>query len=470
MNTIRIKAYIYILPLIVAVSAVGGFLSVFETRTALSRLSNRHLTYKAEQLRDFINNEWQMVESLNLTDTETYRDAERESFVTYAYSILRSETESVFIFDASGALVRRVGGTGGFGPELGRLGASVWPPLAIGWFERSLFGENRVGIAFRFEPFGWTIAVSELHSRYFGDINTILRDHFVVLIGAIILTALLLAVYLRVIISPLERLSASIGTLISTRDFSRRLPSGNRDEIGAVSDRFNELLVKVEEQRRDLVSSAAMEREANEVSRQRESETLFLLGRISEYNDEETGAHLVRIGRLSAVFSRLLGQDEGMQDLIEKSAPLHDLGKIRVPQSILQKPAKLTPDEFEIMKLHSEYGYELLKDCKSRYLLEGAEIAWTHHERWDGEGYPRGLKGEDIPLSGRIVSIVDVYDALVSVRPYKEPWTNERALAYIQEERGLRFDPRLVDLFTGHLSLFLQSPTFPEYGNDQTTG
>ncbi len=462
MNGIRFNTYVSILPLVFVAVVAGGFLSFFETREALTRMSNRHLAYKAEQLRDYINNEWDTLESLKLSDDAAYRAAERESFVTYAYSVLRTSSEAIYIFDADGNLSERIGGTGAAAESLSYPGeTALSPPLTPGWFERTLFGENRVGIAFLFEPFGWTIAISELRSLYFGDVNLVFRDHIVVLIVAVVLAALLLAAYLQVIIAPLERLTRNIERIIATGDFSLRLLNDSRDEIGVLSDRFNSLLTLVEDQKGGLIASAATERLANAITQQREAETLLLLGHISEYNDEETGAHLFRLGTLSATFSRLLGHDQENQDLMSKSAPLHDIGKIGVPQALLRKPAKLTDEEYEVMKRHCEYGYDLLKDCRSRYLLEGAVIAWTHHEHWDGEGYPRGLAGEDIPLSGRIVSIVDVYDALVSDRPYKSAWTDEEALSFIKSQRGKKFDPALVDIFVDHFEEFRTDPTGP---------
>ena len=133
---------------------------------------------------------------------------------------------------------------------------------------------------------------------------------------------------------------------------------------------------------------------------------------------------------------------------------MHDIGKLAVPESILLKPGKLSAEESEKMKAHTTFGHELLKDARSIFLIEGAKIALTHHEKWDGSGYPAGLKGEDIPLSGRIVSIVDVFDALTSSRPYKQAWSFESVRDYIAEQRGKHFDPRLADLVLENFSAF----------------
>lgn len=229
------------------------------------------------------------------------------------------------------------------------------------------------------------------------------------------------------------------------------------DEIGGLALRFNGMVSALERQNHELTEANRAESLAHETAIQREVETLFLLGRISDYNDEKTGAHLKRIGELSALFARLLGQDPVEEELLLNSSPLHDIGKIAIPEAILLKPGKLSPEEFTIIKTHTVLGYELLRDSQSRYLALGAMIAHTHHERWDGSGYPRGIAGPAIPLAGRIVSIVDVFDALVSDRPYKPAWTREAALEFIISQGGRQFDPDLVEIFQSHIGEFGQT-------------
>ncbi|MBT4286877.1 MAG: HD domain-containing protein, partial [Deltaproteobacteria bacterium] len=138
------------------------------------------------------------------------------------------------------------------------------------------------------------------------------------------------------------------------------------------------------------------------------------------------------------------------------AATMHDVGKIGIPDSVLLKPGKLTSEEFDTMKAHSSLGSKLLSGIQSKLLRMAAKIAITHHEKWDGTGYPNGLAGEDIPLEGRIAGIVDVFDALVSSRPYKKPWSVDEAIELIKNEKGKHFDPRLVDLFIENLSEILE--------------
>lgn len=180
---------------------------------------------------------------------------------------------------------------------------------------------------------------------------------------------------------------------------------------------------------------------------QRERETVLRLARAAEFRDPETGAHILRMAHYSRQIAAKLGLDADAQDLLLQAAPMHDVGKLGTPDQILLKPGRLTPEEFEIMKQHAGIGYEILKDSASPMLQMAAQIAWSHHEKWNGSGYPRALAGEDIPLVGRIVAVADVFDALTSERPYKPAWSVEEAVAHMKEQRGQHFDPACLDAF-----------------------
>lgn len=158
---------------------------------------------------------------------------------------------------------------------------------------------------------------------------------------------------------------------------------------------------------------------------EQERETIFCLAKAAEYRDPETGAHILRMAHYSKLIARELGLSEAEQELLLAAAPMHDVGKVGTPDMILLKPGKLTEEEFSIMKQHAVIGYEVLNTSSSPLLKTAAEIARTHHEKFDGSGYPRGLKGADIPLFGRIVAVADVFDALTSERPYKKAWPVE---------------------------------------------
>lgn len=190
---------------------------------------------------------------------------------------------------------------------------------------------------------------------------------------------------------------------------------------------------------------------ATEAIRQRERETIFRLARAAEFRDPETGAHIQRMANYSCLIAAELGWTEGRVDELMQAAPMHDVGKLGTPDHILLKPGKLAPEEFEIMKQHARIGWEILHGSSSPVLAMAAEIALSHHEKFDGSGYPRGLAGDAIPLVGRIVAVADVFDALTSERPYKKAWEFERALAFLGEGRGQHFDPDCVDAFMARL-------------------
>jgi two-component system response regulator RpfG len=194
--------------------------------------------------------------------------------------------------------------------------------------------------------------------------------------------------------------------------------------------------------------------EATADIRAREKETLMRLARAGEHKDYDTAMHLQRMSLYSRALADAIGLDEDEAEVIALSAPLHDIGKIGTPDSILLKKGALDDDELKIMRKHPLIGYKILEDSPSKYLQKGGEIALAHHERFDGSGYPNGLIGGEIPLAARIVAIADVFDALTSTRPYKVAWSFDRAFKYIQDESGKHFDPVLVEAMTSIRSVF----------------
>jgi putative two-component system response regulator len=176
-------------------------------------------------------------------------------------------------------------------------------------------------------------------------------------------------------------------------------------------------------------------------------EILQLLARTSEFRDDDTGEHTMRVGKLAGMLALALGMPEEEAELIALAAPLHDIGKLGVPDSILLKPGRFTPEEFNHMKTHTIIGGSILEEIHFPVLQLAKTIALTHHERWDGAGYPNGLKGEDIPICGRIVAVADFFDALTHERPYKKAWPEEDAIEEICKESGAHFDPQVVKAF-----------------------
>jgi putative two-component system response regulator len=254
-----------------------------------------------------------------------------------------------------------------------------------------------------------------------------------------------------------------VTALRETEDRVKGIEAGCDDFISKPVDKMELLarvrsLVKVKAYN-DLMSNYRTELESEVTSRTEELkhalerikadslETIYRLSMASEYKDKETGAHIKRMSHYSAAVARRMGLDEKTIETILYSAPMHDLGKIGIADLILWKPAKLDPVEWEMMKQHSVIGAKILGGSNAEFIRMGESIAQCHHEKWDGSGYPNNLKGIEIPIAGRIAAIADVFDALTSKRPYKEPFSVEKSLAIIQEGRGSHFDPDVVDAF-----------------------
>jgi len=177
-------------------------------------------------------------------------------------------------------------------------------------------------------------------------------------------------------------------------------------------------------------------------------ETIYRLAVTAEYRDQQdTRIHLKNISLISFLLANALGLSKYEAEIIRNASPLHDIGKVALADNILLKPGKLTREEFEKMKLHTTYGGKILEGAHSKILQVAHKMSLCHHEKWDGSGYPQGLKGEDIPLPARIVSVADVFDALCQFRVYKKAWATENAYNYIVNESGTSFDPRVVEAF-----------------------
>ena len=217
-------------------------------------------------------------------------------------------------------------------------------------------------------------------------------------------------------------LSLRIYNLVSRRVLHHRLHTQNQDLDQQVQQRTQQLA-------------------------QAEIDTAACLATAAEYRDDDTGQHSQRVGDMASQLARLLGWDETEIELLRRAAPLHDVGKIGIPDHILLKSDKLTPEEFAVIRTHTTIGAAILSQHHTRLLQLAAKIALTHHKRWDGKGYPCGLAGEEIPLAGRLVAVADVFDALTHERPYKKAWSREEAIAEIKKQSGTQFDPTVIGAF-----------------------
>ncbi len=185
-------------------------------------------------------------------------------------------------------------------------------------------------------------------------------------------------------------------------------------------------------------------------------EIIRRLGMAAEYKDNETGNHVLRMSKFAELLAKAAGFSDDYAEKIQYAAPMHDIGKIGIPDRVLLKPGKLDEEEWAIMQTHVDIGAKILSESDSEIMIMARNIALTHHEKWDGSGYPNGLSGENIPIEGRICALCDVFDALTSERPYKQAWSIEKAVAWIKEESGRHFDPELVGLFITILDQVLE--------------
>jgi len=255
--------------------------------------------------------------------------------------------------------------------------------------------------------------------------------------------------------------TASVPVLMVTADSSREVRIGALDagatdflnkpiDVVEFSTRVKNMLSlrSYEKQVNSRAALLAAEvRKATQAINDREHEIIVRLAKTAEYVDPTTGSHIQRIGHLVRCIGNAIGLPSDECEALFDAAPMHDIGKVAVPSSILLKPGPLTIEEFQIVKRHTTVGHDILKESQSRLVQIAAVIALSHHERWDGTGYPGGLKGENIPLLGRITAVADVFDALTSKRPYKEAWPIDKAIAEVKRSAGSQFDPRVTAAF-----------------------
>ena len=234
----------------------------------------------------------------------------------------------------------------------------------------------------------------------------------------------------RSITIPLKALIRAMALVESTRDYTAPVDVMTDDEIGLLATHYNSMIHKIREATNRILA--------------REKEIIERLGRAGEMRDDQTGEHVVRVAKISHIIATQLGLPPSFVDDLCRASPMHDVGKIGIRDAILHKPGPLSPEERREMELHARAGADILAGSSSELVQLAAEIALTHHERWDGMGYPNKLSGDLIPLSGRITAVADVCDALLSERPYKRPWPLDRVRELLLREAGAHFDPTCI--------------------------
>jgi len=223
-----------------------------------------------------------------------------------------------------------------------------------------------------------------------------------------------------------------------------------QDKIMIRSDKrqqyeYDELQIKFEE-------VAALQKEIEDTQK----EVVFTMGAIGESRSKETGNHVKRVAEYSKILATYYGLDDKESEMLKQASPMHDIGKVAIPDAVLNKPGRFDAGERKIMDTHAQLGYDMLKMSDRPLLKTAATVAYEHHEKWDGTGYPNQLKGEDIHIYGRITALADVFDALGSDRCYKKAWDDEKIFNLFKEEKGKHFDPKLIDIFFDNLDQFLE--------------
>ena len=274
--------------------------------------------------------------------------------------------------------------------------------------------------------------------------NTAKQITFIVIFVSIlfsvllIIAAIILIARINVPLDFITRFIKEIGS--KNKKISSKLPIGIDDEFGQLSNSFNKMTSTIE---KNITQIEDLYIEIENTQK----EIIFTMGAAGELRSKETGQHVKRVAEYSKLLAILYGLKEEEAELIKLASPMHDIGKVGIPDNILHKPGKLTVKEFVIMKTHAQLGYNMLKGSNRTILKSASIVAHEHHEKYNGRGYPRGLKGEDIHIFGRITAIADVFDALGSERSYKKAWPDKKILQLFKDERGEHFDPKLIDLF-----------------------
>ena len=443
---IRFKSIVTLFPVILGSLTFIGVTSISSARSGMIRLAIESLSFKAEMLHQFANAQWNLLETQGFQDDPDFRKAVELSISEYARSLLRDDSEWITAMTLDGETQVSVARA----DQIPEVDAALREQMTIGQTGPIVIGRSgaeRYGQAFFFEPLEWYVVISNSAAAIFAETN---RATVAILLGfsiSLLLSLGLLVVLTGRIVRPITQVSDGMTEIIRTNRFDKRIPVLGSDEVARLTLQFNALCMELDRSYTRIHDIAVREIQARYDIADREQQAIIALGKVAEFRDEDTASHTIRVGLYSKILADIFFQDDEDRKSIFYAATLHDIGKIGIPDSILLKPGGLDAEEFKQMQNHTIIGYNILKEFKNPALAMGAEIAMSHHERYDGKGYPRGLAGTDIPLSGRILAIVDVFDAMTSERPYKKAWHPDRAFEYIESQVGCHFDPELAVAF-----------------------
>lgn len=438
------KILLIIIPFLICSFTISAYVSVISSRQNLFTISSQFMRYKIEQLSNYSSSQWNNLQKSSFSNDPVYVNIIEKSIESYAKGMIRKDSEYIFAIDNSGSLIFSTSNINYNQNDLSILNNNSKNSMLA---EFVISEKIYIGLAYYNPVINMYFFVVEDKHTFLKKTQSMTLLQISTFIVSLLLIIIILILSLNNMIGPIQRVRKAIHNINIYKDFSRKLKIEYPDEIGELAFDFNDMTSNLDLAYKKLKKYALDEAISKKEIFIREKETLNVLGNASDYKDPETGAHIARVSNYSLILSKALGQDSTIQDLLFYTAPLHDIGKLGIPDAILLNPGKLSKEEFEIIKTHTTIGFNILKNPSSKYLKAGAIIAKTHHEKFNGTGYPNGLKGTDIPIFGRIVSIADVFDALTTSRPYKEAWSFERTIDLIMEERGKHFDPDLVNLF-----------------------
>lgn len=296
--------------------------------------------------------------------------------------------------------------------------------------------------------FGYTlinINLDQYKQKHQDITSTILLIFPITLLLGLIISIFVSKSYTR----PFSRLLNAMKNSDPTKNNVTKVETSAQNEIKELFDEFNNQMTQIQTSTNEINS-------LNDEIEETQREVVFTMGAIGESRSKETGNHVKRVAQYSKLLALFYGLSESEADMLKQASPMHDIGKVAIPDAVLNKPGRFTQEERLIMDTHAQLGYDMLKNSHRELLQLAATVAYEHHEKWDGTGYPQGLKGEEIHIAGRITALADVFDALGSDRVYKSAWDDERIFNLFKEQRALHFDPKLVDIFFANLDEFLK--------------